>query len=109
MRRLLASSEAEMVALFLRTELFSDRYGPVIRALMECDGVLEQVVTASDLSDDEVGQEPQLSGGSRRRLGGAGGPLPADGLHAALRSLLCADTPEIVKQSLDYAATHDAC
>jgi hypothetical protein len=51
-RLLRPGNEAEMVALFLRTELFSDRYGPDIRALLERDRVPERVVTAPDLADD---------------------------------------------------------
>jgi len=46
MRPLRASSEAEMVALFLRTELFSGRFGAEIRALLDRDGVPERVVAA---------------------------------------------------------------
>ena len=56
MRQLRPSSEAEMVALFLRTELYSYRYGSGIRALLERDGVPEHVITASDLSDDAENQ-----------------------------------------------------
>jgi len=41
-----------MVAVFLRTELSSDRFGAEVRALMERDGVPERVVTAPDLRDD---------------------------------------------------------
>jgi hypothetical protein len=52
MRPLRPGSEAEMAALFLRTELFSDRYGAGIRALLKRDGVPEHVVTAPDLGDD---------------------------------------------------------
>jgi hypothetical protein len=51
MRVLRPSSEAEMVALFLRTELYSDRFGAEIRALLERDGIPERVVTAPDLGD----------------------------------------------------------
>jgi hypothetical protein len=56
MRLLRPSSEAEMIALFLRTELSSDRFGTEIRALLERDGVPENVVTASDLGDDAENQ-----------------------------------------------------
>ena len=49
MRRLRHSSEDEMVALFLRTELSSDRFGAELRALLERDGVPERVVTTPDL------------------------------------------------------------
>jgi hypothetical protein len=52
MRRLRPSSEAEMVALFLRTELRSDRFGDGIRALVERDGLPERVLTDPDLGDD---------------------------------------------------------
>jgi hypothetical protein len=51
MRRLGPSGEAEMVALFLRTELSSDRFGADIRVLLERDGVPEHVVSAPDLGD----------------------------------------------------------
>jgi hypothetical protein len=56
MRRLRPSTEAEMVALFLRTELSSGRFGPEIRALLERDGVPEHVVTAPDIGDDAENQ-----------------------------------------------------
>jgi hypothetical protein len=52
MRRLRPSSEAEMVALFLRTELPAARSRDDLRALLERDGVPERVVTAPDLGDD---------------------------------------------------------
>jgi hypothetical protein len=45
MCRLRHSSEDEMVALFLGTELSSDRFGAELRALLEGDGVPERVVT----------------------------------------------------------------
>jgi len=50
MRRLRQSSEGEMIALFLRTELSSDRFGAELRALLERDGVPERVVTTPDLA-----------------------------------------------------------
>lgn len=56
MRRLRPGSEAEMVALFLRTELSSDRFGAEIRALLERDGVPGRVVTDPDLGDDAGNQ-----------------------------------------------------
>lgn len=52
MRQLRPSSEAFLVALFLRTELSSDRFGAEIRVLLERDGVPERVVTTPDLGDD---------------------------------------------------------
>jgi hypothetical protein len=56
MRRLGPSSEAEMVALFLRTELSSDRFGADIRVLLERDGLPEHVVSAPDLGDEAENQ-----------------------------------------------------
>jgi len=52
MRRLRPGSEAEMVALFLRTELTSDRWQDDLRALLERAGLPEDVVTAPDLDRD---------------------------------------------------------
>jgi hypothetical protein len=52
MRRLRPGSEAEMVALFLRTELPSDRWHDGLRALLEHAGLPDRVVTAPDLGDD---------------------------------------------------------
>jgi hypothetical protein len=52
MRRLRPSSEAEMVALFLRTELPSDRFGDGLRAQLNRDSLPERVITAPDLDDD---------------------------------------------------------
>lgn len=52
MRRLRPSNEAEMVALFLRTELPSDRWQDDPRALLKRAGQPEHVVTAPDLGDE---------------------------------------------------------
>ena len=51
MRRLRPSSEAEMVALFLRTELPAARFRDTLRALLERDGLPERVITDPDLGD----------------------------------------------------------
>jgi hypothetical protein len=56
MRRLRPGSEAEMVALFLRTELPSARFGDELRALLERAGLPERVVTDPDLGDDAENQ-----------------------------------------------------
>jgi len=56
MRRLRSSSEAEMVALFLSTELPSDRWKDDLRALLEGAGLPERVLTAPDLGDDAENQ-----------------------------------------------------
>jgi hypothetical protein len=55
-RRLRPSSEAEMVALFLRTELRSERWQDDLRALLERAGLPDRVVTAPDLGDDAQNQ-----------------------------------------------------
>jgi len=52
MRWLRPSSEAEMVALFLRTELPAARFGDTLRALLESHGLPESVITTPDLGDD---------------------------------------------------------
>lgn len=49
MRWLRPSSEAEMVGLFLRTELSSARFGDELRALLVRAGLPERVVTGGDL------------------------------------------------------------
>jgi hypothetical protein len=51
MRRLRPSSEAEMVALFLRTELTSVRFRDKLRALLEREGLPERMITAPDLDN----------------------------------------------------------
>ncbi len=56
MRRLRPGSQAEMVALFLRTELPAARFRDKLRALLERDGLPGHVVTAPDLNDDEENQ-----------------------------------------------------
>ena len=56
MRRLRPGSEAEMVALFLRTELSSERFGDDLRALLERAGLPERVVTDPDLDGDAENQ-----------------------------------------------------
>jgi hypothetical protein len=50
MRRLRPSNEAEMVALFLRTELPAARSRDDLRALLERDSQPERVVTAPEIS-----------------------------------------------------------
>jgi len=52
MRRLRPSSEAEMIALFLRTELASERWQDDLRALARRAGLPEHVIAAPDLGDD---------------------------------------------------------
>jgi hypothetical protein len=52
MRRLRASGEAEMVALFLRTELPAARSRDDLGAHLKREGLAERVVTAPDLGDD---------------------------------------------------------
>jgi hypothetical protein len=56
MRWLRSSSEAEMVALFLRTELPSDRWKNDLRALLGRAGLPGRVITAPDLGDDAENQ-----------------------------------------------------
>jgi hypothetical protein len=56
MRLLRPGSEAEMVALFLRTELTSARWRDGLRALLEHAGLPDRVVTAPDLGDDAGNQ-----------------------------------------------------
>src|SRR5579863_8477908 len=57
MRWLRSSSEAEMVALFSRTELPSDRWKDDLRALLGRAGLPGRVITAPDLGDDAENQE----------------------------------------------------
>src|SRR5260370_19633610 len=56
MRRLRPSSEAEMVALFLRTELPAARFRDKLQALLERAGLPERVITDPDLDDDAENQ-----------------------------------------------------
>src|SRR5215469_7813257 len=56
MRWLRASNEAEMVALFLRTELPAARFRNTLQALLQRDGLPESVITAPDLDDDAENQ-----------------------------------------------------
>ena len=51
MRRLRPSSETEMVALFLRTELAAARFRDKLQALLESYGLPERVITDPDLGD----------------------------------------------------------
>jgi len=59
MRQLRPSSEAEMVALFLRTELPAARFRDKLRALLERDDVPGRVITDPDL-DDDAGNQARL-------------------------------------------------
>src|SRR5262252_6031324 len=56
MRRLRPSSEAEMVALFLRTELPAARFRDKLLALMDQAGLPERLVTAPNLDDPAENQ-----------------------------------------------------
>jgi hypothetical protein len=56
MRGLRPGSEAEMVALFLYTELASARFGDELRSLLERAGLPERVVTDPDFGDDAESQ-----------------------------------------------------
>ena len=56
MRWLRPSSEAEMVALFLRTELPAARFRDALRALLQRNGLPERVITDPDLDDDAENQ-----------------------------------------------------
>src|SRR6516225_9488864 len=56
MRWLRPSSEAEMVALFLRTELPAARFRDTLRALLQRHGLPQSVITAPDLGDDAENQ-----------------------------------------------------
>ena len=51
MRRLRPSSEAEMVALFLRTELPAARFRDELQALLERAGLPKRIVTDPDLDN----------------------------------------------------------
>jgi hypothetical protein len=53
MRRLRPGSEAEMVALFLRTELPAARSRDNLQAMLKRTGLSERVVTEPDLDDAE--------------------------------------------------------
>jgi hypothetical protein len=61
MRRLRSGSEAEMVALFLRTELAAARFRADLRALLDSAGLPERIITDPDLADAAENQ-------ARRRL-----------------------------------------
>jgi hypothetical protein len=56
MRWLRPASEPEMIALFLRSELPSDRWRDKLLARLELAGLSERVITEPDLSDDAENQ-----------------------------------------------------
>ena len=56
MRRLRPGNEAQMVALFLCTELPAARHRDDLRALLERDGLPDHVITNPDLGDDAENQ-----------------------------------------------------
>jgi hypothetical protein len=56
MRQLRPSSEAEMVALFLRTELPAARFRDSLHALLDQAGLSERLVTAPNLDDPAENQ-----------------------------------------------------
>src|SRR5215813_1901270 len=56
MRRLRPSSEAEMVALFLRTELPAARFRGKLQALLDQAGLPERLITAPNLDDPAENQ-----------------------------------------------------
>ncbi len=66
MRRLRPSSEDEMIALFLRTELASDRWRDTLHELLDRAGLPECVITDPHLDDPaENGARRQLLTGHR--------------------------------------------
>jgi hypothetical protein len=56
MRRLRAGSEAEMIALFLSTELPAARFRDTLRALLDQAGLPESLITDPDLNDPAENQ-----------------------------------------------------
>ena len=56
MRRLRPGSEAQMVALFLRTELPAARHRDDLRALLKRDSLPDHVITSPDLGNDAENQ-----------------------------------------------------
>jgi hypothetical protein len=56
MRRLRPGSEAEMIALFLRTELPAARFRDTLHALLDQAGLPERLVTAPDIDDPAENQ-----------------------------------------------------
>ncbi len=54
MRERTPITEAEMIAVFLKGELASSRFGPQIEALLRRDGRSPDVIRAPDLHDEEV-------------------------------------------------------
>lgn len=54
MRLLCESSEEEMVAVFLRGELTSDRFGAAIRALLDASGRTDELLTSPNLLDEDA-------------------------------------------------------
>ncbi len=53
MRECAPITEAEMIAVFLKGELASSRFGPQIEALLRRDGRSRDVISAPDLHDEE--------------------------------------------------------
>lgn len=51
MRMLGPSSEAEMVAIFLRGEIDAARYAPTIAAILACEQLSRQIIDAPDLNN----------------------------------------------------------
>jgi hypothetical protein len=56
MRILGESSEEDMVAVFLRGELSSDRFGPAVRDALLAGGELERVLADPDVNDQRANQ-----------------------------------------------------
>lgn len=52
MRLLRTITEAEVIALFLRTEITSKRWGESIRAILATDGKSEAIITKADLGNE---------------------------------------------------------
>jgi hypothetical protein len=89
MRILRPATEDEVVATFLRAELDSGRYGPVLRQLLERDGVDVDVLARPDLADSEANRYRSSLldeyRGFERRIGLFGGfPERVDWHRAAL-------------------------
>jgi hypothetical protein len=61
MRQLRLSNEAEMIALFLRTELGAARFQADLRALLEHAGLPERIVTDPDIDNAALALKGQSS------------------------------------------------
>ncbi|ACB76889.1 hypothetical protein [Opitutus terrae] len=106
MRRLRASSTAEMIATFLQQEVASTRFGPAVRALLAKARLPEDLVTRPDLHDRRANTQRRGLLGAHRGYGSVTNTylasFPTAGVRWAWWTLLPAELLAVRYINWDY-------